>query len=174
MSFKQAAGMRRNLFVNQRALRGFTLVELVAVLAVIGVLLVMAIPSVAGRVTREQVNESLDLIKLHKQKLADHYLALHEFPANYLDAGFPKPDKWIGNYVERIDYNKGAFTLQFGQKVHTKLAHKKLSIRPLVVIDSADSPISWVCGNAKVPQGMLAIGANETNIETAYLPYGCF
>jgi len=152
---------------------GFTLLELVVVLAIMAILATMAMPSLTPKYTRSQINESLELIKNLKESINLFYVAEKKFPRNNLEAGIPKPELLIGNYVERIDFVTGAFHITFGNKVTGVLKNKVLSIRPIIVIDSPESPISWICGNSTAPAGMVAVGANRTDIESQYLPVGC-
>lgn len=158
----------------QSSNRGFTLMEMLAVLAVLAILLTLAIPSFANRTTRTQITESMELIKNMKESINLFYMTTKKFPRTNSEAGLPAPEFLIGNYVKRIDIVDGAFNITFGNKAHTAIADKILSIRPLVVKGSPESPISWNCGLASIPEGMIASGANQTNIDGTYLPIGCF
>ncbi|GGY71173.1 hypothetical protein GCM10011613_14710 [Cellvibrio zantedeschiae] len=153
---------------------GFTLLELMVVLAIIAILATMAMPSFESKNTRAQVIESVDLIKNLKDSVGLFYQTEKKFPRHNAEAGIPKPEFLIGNYVERIDYVMGAFNITFGNKANGVLKKKVLSIRPMVVTASPESPISWVCGNSPVPEGMTVVGVNNTNIENKYLPINCF
>ena len=153
---------------------GFTLIEVLAVLAVVAILLTLAVPSLAYRTTRTQINESLDLIKNMKENVNLFYIASKKFPRTNDEAGLPKAEFLIGNYVQRIDLVDGAFNITFGKKAHGAIANKILSVRPLVVKGSPESPISWSCGLASVPEGMIASGVNQTDINPSYLPITCF
>lgn len=153
---------------------GFTLIEMMVVLGIIAILLTISIPSFEYRTVRSQINESVELVKTLKESVNLFYLLEKKFPRNNLEAGIPKPEFLIGNYVERIDLENGAFHITFGNKLSGNLKNKVLSIRPIVVVESPESPISWVCGNESVPAGMVAVGANKTDITNNYLPISCF
>lgn len=153
---------------------GFTLLELMVVLAVMAILATIALPSLEPKYTRAQIAESVDLLKNLKESVNLFYVVGKKFPRNNLEAGIPKPEHLKGNYVERIDYLDGSFNITFGIKANGKLKDKVLSIRPIIVPDSPESPISWICGNSSVPPGMVAVGANRTDIANQYLPSGCY
>ena len=153
---------------------GFTLLELMVVLAVIAILAAVAMPSLEPKYTRAQIAESVDLLKNLKGSVNLYFVTTKKFPRDNLEAGIPKPEHLIGNYVERVDYESGSFNIKFGSKAHARLKGKILSIRPIVVVDSPESPISWICGNASVPGGMVAVGVNKTDIENQFLPLGCY
>ena len=125
------------------------MIEMMAVLAVIAILSMIALPSFESKSTRAQINESIELIKNLKDSVNLFYMSEHKFPRNNLQAGIPKPEFLIGNYVQHIDFVNGAFHITFGSKTSGVLKNKILSIRPIVVKDSPESPISWLCGNAK-------------------------
>ena len=152
---------------------GFTLLEMMAVLAIMAIVLLISLPSFEAKNTRAQINESIELIKPLKENIALFYLAEHKFPRTNHEAGIPNAEFLIGNYVQSIALENGAFHITFGNKIHAKLKNKILSIRPLVVTGSPESPISWLCGNDAEPEGMVAIGINKTDVANSNLPINC-
>jgi type IV pilus assembly protein PilA len=153
---------------------GFTLIEIVVVLALLGILAAMAIPSLDNRVARTQITESVELTKQLKDQVNAYYLANESFPHTNIDAGIPAANKLLGNYVEKIELADGAFHISFGNKATAQLKGKVLSLRPIVVKNSSKSPMSWLCGNASIPDGMEAVGQNRTSVNLKYLPINCF
>lgn len=153
---------------------GFTLIEIVVVLALLGILVVMAVPSFDNKVARTQIAESVDLTRQLKDQINAYYTLNQNFPHTNLDAGIPPADKLLGNYVEKIELVDGAFHISFGNKAIAQLKGKVLSLRPIVVKNSSKSPMSWLCGNASVPDGMEAVGQNRTTVAAKYLPINCF
>jgi len=167
--------MKKELFVpSGRAEKGFTLIEMMVVLAVIAILLTISMPAFESKNLRAQATESVELTKTLKESVALFYFSEKKFPRNNVEAGIPKPEYLIGNYVQKIELINGAFNITFGNKANAKLKGKVLTIRPLVVKDSPESPISWLCGNSPAPVGMIAVGANNTDISNYLLPMNCF
>lgn len=72
-----------------------------------------------------------------------------------------------------MELETGALQVSLGNRINAHVKDKVLSIRQAVVIDSLKSPISWVCGNAEVADGMSARGENSTSIIRQYLPFEC-
>lgn len=153
--------------------RGFTLIEMMVVVAIIAILALMALPSPDPAIARKQVTESMELVEDYKKLVAFYHKSAQVFLQNNQEAGIPAADKILGNYLDRVDLVNGAFHLHFGNKAHPEIKNKTLSIQPIMVTDSPQSPISWICGKAAVPQGMQAVGENRTDIEIKNLPLNC-
>ncbi len=153
--------------------RGFTLIEMMIVVAIIAILALMAIPKADPTIARRQVTESMELIEDYKKLVAYYHKNTLVFLKNNQEAGIPEPEKLLGNYVDRIELKEGAFHIRFGNKAHPSLKEKILSIQPIAVKDSPQSPISWLCGKGAVPEGMQAVGENRTNVELKDLPINC-
>ena len=160
--------------MKQKKTFGFSLIEIMVVIAIIAIIATLAIPSQAGAITQRRIIESINLIDPYKLQIEAYYrFHAGKFPANNEDAGLPDADKIKGNYLEKMVIRDGAMHLYFGQKMPEKLHHKILSIRPIFVKDSPNSPVSWVCGLNKIPSGMTAAGTDFTDIEPLFLPGRC-
>lgn len=153
--------------------RGFTLIEMMVVVAIIAILALMALPSPDPAIARKQVSESIELIEDYKKLVAFYHKSTQVFLANNQEAGMPAADKILGNYIDRVELVNGAFHLHFGNKAHPEIKNKTLSIQPIIVTGSPESPISWICGKAAAPPGMQAVGENRTDIEIKSLPFNC-
>ena len=159
---------------NRKRICGFTLIEVMVVIAIIAILATLAIPSRMGEITQKRVIESIELVEPYKASI-ENYFRLHggEFPDDNAAAGLPDPNKIIGNYLEKMEVRDGAMHLYLGRKMPDNLHHKIVSIRPIFVKDSPQSPISWVCGASEVPLGMSASGRDLTDLSKIFLPGRC-
>jgi|CXWL01.1.fsa_nt_gi type IV pilus assembly protein PilA len=152
---------------------GFTLIELMIVVAIIGILASIAIPSYQDYTVRAQVAESLVLTGELKARLLEHYRARGRWPSDNADGGMPSPEQLLGNYVDRIDIANGAMHVRLGNRVNALVNGQVVTIRPLVVSGSPMSPVSWSCGHAPPPNGMEAIGEDRTSVSDRVLPSVC-
>lgn len=152
---------------------GFTLIEMLVVIAIIAILAMIAMPSPDPTIARKQVIESMELIEDYKKLVAFYHKSTQVFLKDNKEAGIPVADKLLGNYVDRIDFQDGAFHIHFGNKAHPNIKGKTLSVQPIMVQGSPESPISWICGKAAVPPNMKAVGENRTDVELKDLPLNC-
>ena len=152
---------------------GFTLIELMIVVAIIGILASIAIPAYQDYTIRAQVVEAMSLTSGMKGSIDEYYRDRGVFPSDNEAAGTPLPEQMIGNYVNRITVEGGAMHVRFGNYANARIEDDILSIRPLIVPGSPLTPISWNCGMREPPTGMEAVGDNRTTIELKYVPSAC-
>lgn len=153
--------------------KGFTAVEMMAVIAIIAILAMVAIPSTMGKIVKEQINAALPLADVAKEPIQLAWKTLKILPASNKEAGIPEPEKIVSNFVSRVEVVDGVIHLTFGNKAHKNISGKILSLRPAVIEESPIVPITWVCGNASAPDKMTIKGENKTNLDAQYLPFLC-
>ena len=153
--------------------RGFTLLELMIVVAVIAILAMVAIPSTLNKRLRAEVASTLHMAEPLREDITEYYRQHLSFPADNAAAGLPEPEQMIGNKFTRVEIKDGAIHITFGNKVNKALQGKILSLRPAVVSGSPASPVSWLCGNEEPVEGMEAVGENLTDLNDVIVPVSC-
>ncbi|CDW92324.1 MULTISPECIES: pilin [unclassified Thiomonas] len=141
--------------------QGFTLIELMIVVAIIGILAAIAIPAYQDYTIRAQVSEGLSLADGAKTALAEYYTNTGAFPPNNKSAGLAAPASITGNYVTGLDVSKtvGQIQITYGNKANAAI---KDSVLALSATTSAGS-IQWTCkGITSLPQKYLPTSCKGT------------
>ncbi|HWZ72663.1 MAG TPA: pilin [Casimicrobiaceae bacterium] len=152
---------------------GFTMIEMAAVLAIIGILALLAVPSYQDRIVRDQIISAMPLADIAKAPIALSWATLQSLPADNASAGLPPAEKIVNNLISSVSVQAGAIHITFGNSANGIVKGKILTLRPAVVLDAPVVPVAWVCGDAAGPGQMTVKGENKTNIPARYLPYNC-
>jgi len=95
--------------------KGFTLIELMIVIAIIGILAAIAIPAYQDYTIRAKVGEGLNLAGAAKLAVSETYDSTGSFPTNQAQAGLPAAGSITGNYVSQVALanNTGVITITY-------------------------------------------------------------
>jgi len=151
--------------------KGFTLIELMIVVAIIGILAAIAIPAYQNYVVRAQVTEGLNLADGWKTAIAEYYANSGTMPAN--TAALPGTNASIGKYVSSVGVTAGAIEITYGNQANQAVQGKNLFLVPYT---NTNNDIIWVCGLAAAPSSVtIASGttAGTTSVGAQYLPSAC-
>jgi len=120
---------------------GFTLIELMIVVAIIGVLAAIAIPAYQDYTIRAQVAEGLALATGAKSAVWDYSANYGQMPASNSVAGLALPASITGNYVSQVTVVDGRIQVQFGNKINTAALGQTIILSPV----STSGSIIWDC-----------------------------
>ena len=126
--------------------QGFTLIELMIVVAIIGILAAIAIPAYQDYTIRAQVSEGLNLAGGAKAAVSEYTMDRGSFPSDNDTAGLSTATDIKGKYVVSVTNNTGLITVDYGNAAHTTLAAGNLQ---LSAVTNAGS-IEWVCKSADI------------------------
>ena len=136
--------------------QGFTLIELMIVVAIIGILAAIAIPAYQRYTIRAQVAEGLNLAGPLKTAVVEFHNNNGAYPTDNAAAGLVAPIAYTGNYVSSVTVNGPVVSIQYGNDANAQINGR---IVTLTAIDNLGS-VSWVCTSGGV-------------ISDDYLPSAC-
>ncbi|ENW8135255.1 prepilin-type N-terminal cleavage/methylation domain-containing protein [Neisseria gonorrhoeae] len=157
--------------------KGFTLIELMIVIAIVGILAAVALPAYQDYTARAQVSEAILLAEGQKSAVTEYYLNHGKWPENNDSAGVASPtDKIKGKYVQKVEVAKGVVTAEMASTgVNKEIKDKKLSLWA----KRQDGSVKWFCGQPVKRTGdnddVNADGTADANgkISTKHLPSTC-
>jgi type IV pilus assembly protein PilA len=143
--------------------KGFTLIELMIVVAIIAILAAIAIPAYQNYLIRAQVSEGATLADGAQTAVVEFYANNGRFPKSNASAGLAKAASITGKYVAQVDVNSGKVTglgvidAKFnGTTANTKIQGQDLVFSP---ITSANGDVHWSC--------------TKSTVDPKYLPSSC-
>jgi type IV pilus assembly protein PilA len=157
--------------------QGFTLIELMIVIAIIGILAAIAIPAYQNYTIRSQVTEGLSLADGWKTSISEYYAQNGSFPSSSNSSGgagtIAVSGASVGKYVGQIAVATGGNIIvnYSGSQVNAKLNGQLLGLYPGL---DANYDVVWVCGTAATPTGVSSVTkTTSTTVSPAYLPTSC-
>lgn len=136
---------------------GFTLIELMFVVAIIGILAAVAIPAYQDYIIKSKLAEAAELVNPIRQAISQYYDRWGQFPKNNAAAGLPPANALRGKFVVEIEVRDGAIGLLL-DRIASGIDGKRVFFRPTVNTSNPTSAIYWVANDGKPLDGYKTIG----------------
>ncbi|MBH6780774.1 pilin [Neisseria meningitidis] len=158
--------------------KGFTLIELMIVIAIVGILAAVALPAYQDYTARAQVSEAILLAEGQKSAVTEYYLNHGTWPGDNSNAGVASSSTIKGKYVKEVTVANGVITAtMLSSGVNKEIQGKKLSLWA----KRQDGSVKWFCGqpvtraaNNTAKDAVTAANDNSNNgINTKHLPSTC-
>jgi type IV pilus assembly protein PilA len=167
----------QELLMLKQIQKGFTLIELMIVVAIIGILAAIAIPAYQDYTIRSQVTEGLNLADAVKTGVAEFYANNGIWPTGLVGAspalGYTNDP--AGKYVTDVTVLTGTIQITYGGQANANVLGMVLDLRPRL---SANGDVIWICGKhsaviAGITDPAAPATADATTVIDKYLPQNC-
>ena len=153
--------------------KGFTLIELMIVVAIIGILAAIAIPAYQDYTVRSQVTEGMNLASPVETGIAEYFANTGSFPTTLAQVGISASP--TGKYVSAVGITAGAIDVTYGLQANAAVNTMHLLLTPYI---DANNDVVWICGKHAVPTGAslptgVTSGSGGTTVLDKYLPQTC-
>lgn len=142
--------------------QGFTLIELMIVVAIIGILAAIAVPAYNDYIIRARVSEGIQVAAAAKTAISEYRQSMAAFPTSNAQAGLPDTAAYANGYITAFTVTgNGVITITYDATA-TGLTAGANQLRMVPAFTAGDGQVTWQCA-----------GAQGAAVPVNYLPANC-
>jgi len=139
--------------------QGFTLIELMIVVAIIGILAAIAIPAYQDYIVRAKVSEPMTFLDAAKVSVSEYYQTIGSMPSDLSAAGVSSA---TSQYISAVAYSSASTTQGEIQVTVQNLGGSATGNIVLIGTGTTDGTVNWACNDS-----------TKTTVPKKYLPANC-
>ena len=152
-----------------KILRGFTLIELMIALVILGILVSLALPAYTKFTVRASAAEAMNLVSNLQEEVMEYYQTYTVMPSDPDLVRAPADTQGIN--VSSVTVTGGSIEVQYGNDAPAAIMGMTIGFHPYT---SPDLSVSWQCGTHAMPAALtFAGGAAATTLDPVYRPASC-
>lgn len=141
-------------------IKGFSLIELMIAIAIIGILSSIAIPAYQDYAIRAKISEAINLASAAKVSIAEHYMSEGRLPRDLAETGLSDiSTRYVDGLSYQLQSDTGYIVLTLSEEVNESLSQKKITLSATV---DEQNLLQWQCSPA-----------NDNGVDERYLPSSC-
>ncbi len=163
--------------MSTRLQKGFTLIELMIVIAIIGILAAIAIPAYQDYTIRAQISEGLTVASPIQIAVAEYFAETGSFPIALTGGSAASALNFLttmtGNYTSSVNIpHAGQIQIIYGNKANKLISGSVLYLNAYL---TPAGDIDWVCGYASPPSSITSLAGTtgSSSVTVKYLPKNC-
>jgi type IV pilus assembly protein PilA len=131
--------------------KGFTLIELMIIVAIIAILAAIAIPAYNDFTTRSKISEGMSLASTAQLAIVEYFVMTGSWPEDNTSAGLAEPEMISGEYVASVTAQNNQILVLFKPDAGVGISDNQI----ILEAQDAKGSIQWICSSEQIASQFL-------------------